>query len=87
MDLKNEAEIFLASLKDDTSMDLMTDRMNLQVLEVIIDYAKSIARARKDAGLSVKESISSALIMGYLLRSHLERYELEQCLKINAFDF
>jgi hypothetical protein len=66
-------------------MDLMTDRMNLQVLEVIIDYAELLARARKDSGLSVKNAISSSLIIGYLLKSHVDRCELEQNLKISTF--
>ena len=65
---------------------LMADRIDPQVLEAINDYAELLDSARKNVGISVKEVISSSLIMGYLLKSHIERYELEQCLKISAFD-
>ncbi|MEI8388302.1 MAG: hypothetical protein WCG23_00315 [bacterium] len=61
--------------------------MNLEVLQAINDYAELLDMARNNVDISVKDVISSSLIIGYLLKSHIDRYELEQCLKMSAFDF
>ena len=87
MSLRKQIKKFFTSLeKTKKNEKLMVDRIDPQVLEAINDYAELLDRARKNVGISVKDVISSSLIMGFLLRSHLERYELEQCLKINAFE-
>ena len=88
MSLRKQIKKFFTSLeKTKKTEKLMAERMNLQVLEAINDYAELLDSARNNVDISVKDVISSSLIMGFLLKAHLDRYELEQCLKINAFEF
>jgi len=87
MSLRKQIKKFFTRLeKPKKNEKLMVDRMNLEVLEAIYEQAELLDRARKNLDISVKDVISGSLIMGYLLKSHLDRYELEQCLKMTAID-
>ncbi len=88
MSLRKQIKKFFTSLeKSKKTEKLMEERMNLEVLQAINDYAELLDMARNNVDISVKDVISSSLIIGYLLKSHIDRYELEQCLKMSAFDF
>ena len=82
MDKAKSARDFLRSLEDPKiTMDLMTDRIDIQVLGVINEYAELIAKVK--SGLDIKDLTSCSLIIGFLLKGHLDRYELSQQLKLS----
>jgi hypothetical protein len=81
------AEEFLKSLENpQITMDIMLDRIDIQMLYVINNYADLISKARKKTSIEEKDIVTCSMIIGYLLKSHLDRYELEQNLKISALD-
>ncbi|MEW5820914.1 MAG: DUF760 domain-containing protein [Cyanobacteriota bacterium] len=76
------AESFLRSLEDpDQTGNLMSDRMDVKVLYVMHKYAEHITKSREKIGMKETELIASAMIVGYLLKSHMDRCELEQLLE------
>ncbi|MEI8388614.1 MAG: hypothetical protein WCG23_01890 [bacterium] len=82
------AEDFLKSLENpQITMDIMVDRIDVQMLYVINNYADLISKVRKKtSSLEEKDIVTCSMIIGYLLKSHLDRYELDQSLKINVMD-
>lgn len=82
------AEDFLKSLENpQVTMDVMLDRIDVQMLYVINNYSGLISKVRrKSSTLEEKDIVTCSMIIGYLLKSHLDRYELEQSLKINICD-
>jgi hypothetical protein len=81
------AEDFLKSLENpQITMDIMLDRVDVQMLYVINNYADLISKVRKKTSIEEKEIVTCSMIIGYLLKSHLDRYELEQSLKISTLD-
>jgi len=79
LDKIKAAEEFLKSLEDPTTtMDIMLDRIDVQMLHVIHNYAELITKVKSKTTIDEKDIIACAMIMGYLLKSHLDRYELEK---------
>lgn len=77
------AEDFLKSLEDpQETMDIMLDRMDGQTLYIINNYAELISNVRKKTSLEEKDIVSCSMIIGYLLKSHMDRYDLEQNFQI-----
>ena len=73
------AENFLRSLENpQVTMDIMFDRIDIQMLYVINNYAELISKIRNKTILAEKDIVSCSIIIGYLLKSHLDRYDLEQ---------
>ena len=73
------AEEFLKSLENPgETMDIMLDRVDFQMLYVINNYADLISKVRNKTTLGKKDIVSCAIIIGYLLKGHLDRYELEK---------
>ena len=73
------AENFLKSLEDPTvTMDIMLDRVDVQILCLIHNYSELISKIKNRTNIDEKDIITCAMIMGYLLKGHLDRYELEQ---------
>ncbi|MEI7473750.1 MAG: hypothetical protein WCK67_03135 [bacterium] len=86
LDKITEAENFLKSLEDpDVTMDIMLDRMDVQILYVIHNYSDLISKVKDKTTLEQKEIITCSMIIGYLLKSHLDRFELEEQLNKNQF--
>lgn len=79
------AEDFLKSLENpQITMDIMVDRIDVQMLYVINNYADLISKVRRKINsLEEKDIITCLMIIGYLLKSHLDRYELQERLDIN----
>lgn len=76
------AEEFLKGLENpQTTMDTMIDRIDVQMLYVINNYADLIAKVENRTGLESRDIVTCSMIIGYLLKSHVDRYELEQSLK------
>jgi len=81
------AENFLKSLENpQNTMDIMIDRVDASMLYVINNYADLISKVKRKTGIEEKDVITSSIIIGYLLKSHLDRYELEQSLRISVSD-
>jgi len=81
------AEEFLKSLENpQITMDVMLDRIDVHMLYVINNYAELISKAKSKTNIQEKDIVTCSMIIGYLLKTHLDRYELEQNLKINARD-
>ena len=79
LDKVKVAEEFLKSLEDPTAtMDIMLDRIDVQVLYAIHNYAELISKVKYKTKIEEKDIITCSIIIGYLLKSHLDRYELEQ---------
>lgn len=73
------AEDFLKSLENpEKTMDLMLDRVDFQMLYVINNYADLISKVKNKTSLNEKDIISCSIIIGYLLKTHLDRYDLEK---------
>lgn len=82
VDKIKEAEKFLKSLEDpEVTMDIMLDRMDVQILYVIHNYSDLISQAKSKTNVEEKDIITCSMIIGYLLKSHLDRFELEEQLK------
>jgi hypothetical protein len=82
------AEDFLKSLENpQVTMDIMLDRIDVQMLYVINNYSSLISKVRKKSkSLEEKDIVTCSMIIGYLLKSHLDRYELDQSLKMSIID-
>lgn len=73
------AEDFLKSLEDPQKiMDIMFDRVDIQMLYVVNNYAELISKVKNKTTLAEKDIVSCSIIIGYLLKGHLDRYDLEQ---------
>ena len=80
------AEAFLKSLEDPTiTMDIMVDRVDTQMLQVINNYSELIAKVKPRTDIEEKDIITCSMIIGYLLKTHLDRFELEKNIQINNF--
>ena len=80
------AEDFLKSLENpQDTMDIMLDRIDVQTLQVINNYAEMISGVKSKVNLDDKDIISCSIIIGYLLKGHLDRYDLEQVLSVGEF--
>lgn len=79
------AEDFLKSPENpQITMDIMVDRIDVQMLYVINNYAELISKVRrKTNSLEEKDIVTCSMIIGYLLKSHLDRYELQERLDMN----
>ncbi len=72
------AEDFLKSLENPSvTMNVMIDRIDSQMLQVMHNYADLINKVKSRTNIEEKDIIACAMIMGYLLKGHLDRYELE----------
>lgn len=72
------AEDFLKSLENPTTtMDIMLDRVDVQILYVINNYSELINKVKSRTSIEEKDVLTCAMIIGYLLKGHLDRYELE----------
>ena len=81
------AESFLRSLEDqDNTEVLMSERMDTKILYVIHNYASLISKTKKRLSMSEKDLLASAMIIGFLLKSHMDRYDLEKALNGLNFD-
>jgi len=73
------AEDFLKSLENpQETMDIMLDRVDAQTLYVINNYADLISRVKNKTSLEEKDIVSCSIIIGYLLKGHLDRHDLNQ---------
>lgn len=73
------AENFLKSLENpENMMDIMYDRMDIHMLYVINNYAELISKVKDKTTLAEKDIVSCSIIIGYLLKGHLDRHELEE---------
>lgn len=76
------AEEFLKSLEDpQETMDIMLDRIDVPTLQVINNYAGLISRVKRKTTFEQKDIVSCSIIIGYLLKGHLDRYDLDQRFK------
>lgn len=81
------AEEFLKGLENpSTTQDLMLDRMDVQMLYVINNYAELIAKVKDRTKLEIKDLVTVSMIIGFLLKTHLDRYELTERLKLSVED-
>lgn len=79
MERTKVAEEFLKSLENPENLvDVMFERMDIQILYVINNYAELISRVKNKTSLAEKDIVSCSIIIGFLLKSHLDRYDLEQ---------
>ncbi len=73
------AEDFLKSLENpQETMDIMLDRIDSQTLYVINNYAELISKVKDKTSLEEKDIVSCSIIIGYLLKGHLDRYDLDR---------
>ena len=73
------AEDFLRSLEDpDITLSLLSERMDPRILYVIHNYADLIVKTKNRLSVSEKDIIASSMIMGFLLKSHIDRYDLNK---------
>ena len=78
------AEAFLKSLENPAlTMEIMLDRVDLHILYVIYNYAELISKVKSKTSIEEKDIITCAMIIGYLLKGHLDRYELEKSIANN----
>jgi hypothetical protein len=86
LDRVKAAENFLKSLENPTvTMDVMLDRVDVQILYVIHNYSELISKVKNKTDIEEKDIITCAMIIGYLLKGHLDRFDLEQNFQENGF--
>ena len=72
-----EAKKFLHSLEDSKiTYNLMVDRLDGETLLAIQNYAQLISKAA--SSFEIEDLVASAMIMGSLLKSHMDRFDIEQ---------
>lgn len=81
------AEEFFTRMENvDELVQTVGDRMGEETLQIIRDYAKGMATInRGNLDLSDENFISSVMIYGFLLKSQLDRYELETSLNEKVY--
>lgn len=73
---------FLKSLEDPSvTSDVMVDRMDTEVLQVITNYSELILKVKDKTKVNERELLTCSMILGYLLKGHIDRFELEESLK------
>lgn len=78
------AEEFLRSLEEPSvTMDIMLDRVDVQMLQVINNYSGLISKVKHRTSIEEKDIITCSMIIGYLLKTHLDRFELDKSLQKN----
>lgn len=76
------AEDFLKSLENPLlTSDILVDRMDVHILYVINNYSDLISKIKNKTTIEEKDIISCSMIIGYLLKSHIDRFELEEIFK------
>lgn len=76
-----EAEKFLRSLEDPSNtIALMDERVDVKLLLVLNNYAEFVTKKRANLELTDKDIIASSMVVGYLLKSHMDRFDLEKAL-------
>lgn len=79
MDKVKSAENFLRSLEDsDVTRATMVDRMDSDIVSVINNYSRLLSKVKDKAGVDTTDLVTCSLIIGYLLNSHVQRYEMEK---------
>lgn len=74
-----EAQKFLKSLEDPAQMmGVLNSRLPFEVLVEINNYAKLIADVKYKTTLTDADIVSCSIIIGYLLKGHMDRVELEE---------
>jgi len=87
MDKVIAAKEFLKGLENPlTTQNLMFDRIDVQMLCVIDNHAELIAKVKDRSKLELKDLVAVSMILGFLLKTHLDRYELAECLKHSIED-
>ena len=82
MNKVRSAEEFLKSLEDpNTTRDAMVDRIDSEIVSVMSKYSDLLSQVKDKAGVDTKDLVVCSLIIGYLLKTHIDRYDLEQSLK------
>lgn len=75
------AELFLRGLESPEGVeDIIDDRLDSRLLYVMHMYAELISKKKVNLGIKDEELVRSAMIIGYLLKGHMDRYELEKAL-------
>jgi len=76
-----EVQKFLKELEDPSQMmGLVIERLPHEVLVEINNYIKLIVDVKHKAVLNTSEIIYYSMIIGYLLKGHMDRFELEESL-------
>jgi hypothetical protein len=76
---QREAVNFLRQLNDPyISSLLLSDRVDSDLMDVIYKYAEQITSKKGKMALSETELYTSSMIIGYLLKGHMDRYELNR---------
>ena len=76
-----EVQKFLKELEDPSQMmGLLTERLPYEVLVGINNYAKLIVDVKHKTALTDADIVSCSMIIGYLLKGHIDRFELEESL-------
>jgi hypothetical protein len=75
---------FLKSLEDgNNTSKLFEERLDNELFMFFNKYAEIIMEKRENIILDDRELITSSMIVGYLIKSFLDRYELEKTLSIS----
>ena len=74
------AEEFLKGLENTEScLGIMMDRVDVDILRVIHNYSGLIAKTcdKNTLDMSLQDLITCTVLIGYLLKTHVDRFELE----------
>ena len=81
-DKTKAAEAFLKTLENpEVTKDLMMDRIDIQLLHVINDYAELISKAK--SSVDGKDLTTCSMIIGFLLAGYVQRADLQDTLKLS----
>ena len=80
----NELNNFLINLENpDATMDIMVDRIDINALSIMHDYSKSISIVQDKTNIASSDVITCAMIIGYLLKGHIDRLDINKTLGDN----
>jgi hypothetical protein len=81
MDKLKTAEDFLRRLQQTVfTANLMSERLDEDTLKAICKYSFLITRVKDNIKLNERDLINCSIIIGYLLKSHMDRVELDELL-------
>jgi len=77
--MKNSLNNFLESFRDNSSVfKLMYEGLDETTLKSMQSYARVISQEREKFEISDNELISSSMVLGFLLKSYLDREKLNR---------
>lgn len=80
--MQNSINNFLNTFQDSAlTLSLLYDRIDDSTLKSLNSYARIISKTRCELQITDEDLISSSMILGFLLKTHIDREKLNKVFK------